>query len=163
MSVYNSTDIRYVLCPLVALTDQGLRQMSMPALGENSPLFLVRRRCALGPPRVQDSVGFRLEMGHHPERKTRMARSRITLIGGGNIGGTLAHIAGLKELGDVVMFDIVDGLPQGKTLDLAESSPVEGFNARLSGSSKYTAIKGADVIIVTAGIARKPGMSRDDL
>ena len=86
-----------------------------------------------------------------------MARSRIALIGGGNIGGTLAHIAGLKELGDVVMFDIVDGLPQGKTLDLAESSPVEGFNARLSGSSKYTAIKGADVIIVTAGIARKPG------
>ena len=163
ISVYNSTDIRYVLCPLVALTNQGLRQMSMPALGENSPLILVRRRCALGPPGVQDSVGFRLEMGHHPERKTRMARSRIALIGGGNIGGTLAHIAGLKELGDVVMFDIVDGLPQGKTLDLAESSPVEGFNARLSGSSKYTAIKGADVIIVTAGIARKPGMSRDDL
>ena len=92
-----------------------------------------------------------------------MARSRIALIGGGNIGGTLAHIAGLKEMGDVVMFDIVDGLPQGKTLDLAESSPIEGFNARLSGSSKYTAIRGADVIIVTAGIARKPGMSRDDL
>ena len=92
-----------------------------------------------------------------------MARNKIALIGGGNIGGTLAHLAGLKELGDVVMFDIVDGLPQGKTLDLAESSPVEGFNASLSGSSKYTAIKGADVIIVTAGVARKPGMSRDDL
>ncbi len=92
-----------------------------------------------------------------------MARNKIALIGGGNIGGTLAHLAGLKELGDVVMFDIVDGLPQGKTLDLAESSPVEGFNASLSGSSKYTAIRGADVIIVTAGVARKPGMSRDDL
>ena len=92
-----------------------------------------------------------------------MARNRIALIGGGNIGGTLAHLAGLKELGDVVMFDIVDGLPQGKTLDLAESSPVEGFNSQLSGSKKYSAIRGADVIIVTAGIARKPGMSRDDL
>ncbi|MFP6746442.1 MAG: malate dehydrogenase [Alphaproteobacteria bacterium] len=92
-----------------------------------------------------------------------MARNKIALIGGGNIGGTLAHLAGLKELGDVVMFDIVDGLPQGKTLDLAQSSPVEGFNASLSGSSRYTAIKGADVIIVTAGVARKPGMSRDDL
>jgi malate dehydrogenase len=92
-----------------------------------------------------------------------MARNKIALIGGGNIGGTLAHLAGLKELGDVVMFDIVDGLPQGKTLDLAESAPVEGFNASLSGSNKYTAIKGADVIIVTAGVARKPGMSRDDL
>ena len=92
-----------------------------------------------------------------------MARNKIALIGGGNIGGTLAHLAGLKEMGDVVMFDIVDGLPQGKTLDLAESSSVEGFNASLSGSNKYTAIKGADVIIVTAGVARKPGMSRDDL
>ena len=92
-----------------------------------------------------------------------MARNRIALIGGGNIGGTLAHLAGLKELGDVVMFDIVDGLPQGKTLDLAESSPVEGFNSQLSGSKKYSAIRGANVIIVTAGIARKPGMSRDDL
>ena len=92
-----------------------------------------------------------------------MARNKIALIGGGNIGGTLAHLAGLKEMGDVVMFDILDGLPQGKTLDLAESSSVEGFNASLSGSNKYTAIKGADVIIVTAGVARKPGMSRDDL
>lgn len=92
-----------------------------------------------------------------------MARNKIALIGGGMIGGTLAHLAGLKELGDVVIFDIVDGLPQGKALDLAESSPVEGFDADFSGSSDYSAIKGADVIIVTAGIARKPGMSRDDL
>ncbi len=92
-----------------------------------------------------------------------MARNKIALIGGGNIGGTLAHLAGLKELGDVVMFDIVDGLPQGKTLDLAESSPVEGFDSAMSGTNKYTAIKGADVVIVTAGVARKPGMSRDDL
>ncbi len=92
-----------------------------------------------------------------------MARNKIALIGGGMIGGTLAHLAGLKQLGDVVIFDIVDGLPQGKALDLAESSPVEGFDADFSGANDYSAIKGADVVIVTAGIARKPGMSRDDL
>ena len=92
-----------------------------------------------------------------------MARNKIALIGGGMIGGTLAHLAGLKELGDVVIFDIVDGLPQGKALDLAESSPVEGFDASFSGANDYSAIKGSDVVIVTAGIARKPGMSRDDL
>jgi malate dehydrogenase len=92
-----------------------------------------------------------------------MARSKIALIGAGQIGGTLAHLAGLKELGDVVLFDIVDGTPQGKALDLAESAPVEGFNAHLSGASDYAAIAGADVVIVTAGVPRKPGMSRDDL
>ena len=92
-----------------------------------------------------------------------MARNKIALIGGGMIGGTLAHLAGLKQLGDVVIFDIVEGLPQGKALDLAESSPVEGFDADFSGANDYSAIKGADVVIVTAGIARKPGMSRDDL
>ncbi len=92
-----------------------------------------------------------------------MARNKIALIGGGNIGGTLAHLAGLKELGDVVMFDIVPGLPQGKTLDIAQSSPIEGFDAGLSGTKGYRAIRGADVVIVTAGVARKPGMSRDDL
>jgi malate dehydrogenase len=79
------------------------------------------------------------------------------------IGGTLAHLAGLKELGDVVIFDVVDGLPQGKALDLIESSSVEGFDANISGSSRYSEIKGADVVIVTAGVPRKPGMSRDDL
>ena len=92
-----------------------------------------------------------------------MARHKIALIGAGNIGGTLAHLASLKELGDTVLFDIVDGVPQGKSLDLAQSSPVEGFDARLSGATSYAAIKGADVAIVTAGSARKPGMSRDDL
>jgi malate dehydrogenase len=92
-----------------------------------------------------------------------MARNKIALIGAGNIGGTLAHLAGLKELGDIVLFDIVDGVPQGKALDLAESSPVEGFDSRLRGAKSYSAIKGADVVIVTAGVARKPGMSRDDL
>ena len=92
-----------------------------------------------------------------------MARNKIALIGGGNIGGTLAHLAGLKELGDIVIFDIVDGLPKGKALDLAQSSPIEGFDANLSGSKNYTKIKGADVVIVTAGVPRKPGMSRDDL
>lgn len=92
-----------------------------------------------------------------------MARNKIALIGAGNIGGTLALLAGLKEMGDVVLFDIMDGIPQGKALDLAEASPVEGFDAVMSGSKNYSAIKGADVIIVTAGVARKPGMSRDDL
>jgi len=85
------------------------------------------------------------------------------LIGAGQIGGTLAHLAALKELGDIVLFDIVDGVPQGKALDLAESGPVDGFNAKLSGASDYAAIAGADVVIVTAGVPRKPGMSRDDL
>ena len=92
-----------------------------------------------------------------------MARNKIALIGGGMIGGTLAHLAGLKQLGDVVIFDIIEGVPQGKALDLAESSPVEGFDANFSGANDYSAIKGADVVIVTAGIARKQGMSRDDL
>jgi len=92
-----------------------------------------------------------------------MARKKIALIGGGQIGGTLAHLAALKELGDVVIFDIVDGLPQGKALDLAQSGPVEGYNAALSGVNDYAGIAGADVIVVTAGVARKPGMSRDDL
>lgn len=92
-----------------------------------------------------------------------MARKKIALIGGGQIGGTLAHLAGLKELGDVVIFDIADGIPQGKGLDIAESSPVDGFDAAYSGTTKYKDIKGADVVIVTAGVPRKPGMSRDDL
>jgi malate dehydrogenase len=92
-----------------------------------------------------------------------MARSRIALIGAGQIGGTLAHLAGLKELGDVVLFDIAEGIPQGKALDIAESSPVEGFDARFAGTNDYAAIAWADVCIVTAGVPRKPGMSRDDL
>ena len=92
-----------------------------------------------------------------------MARKKIALIGAGQIGGTLAHLAGLKELGDIVLFDIAEGVPQGKALDLAESAPVEGFNANVSGANEYKDIAGADVIIVTAGVPRKPGMSRDDL
>ena len=92
-----------------------------------------------------------------------MARSKIALIGAGQIGGTLAHLAGLKELGDIVLFDIAEGTPQGKALDLAESAPVDGFNAHLRGANSYEDIAGADVVIVTAGVPRKPGMSRDDL
>src|SRR5882757_6948915 len=92
-----------------------------------------------------------------------MARKKIALIGAGQIGGTLALLAALKELGDIVLFDIIDGVPQGKALDLAESTPVESVNARLVGASDYSAIAGADVVIVTAGVPRKPGMSRDDL
>jgi malate dehydrogenase len=92
-----------------------------------------------------------------------MARKKIALIGAGQIGGTLAHLAAIKELGDIVLFDIVDGVPQGKALDLAEAGPPEGFNAKLAGTSSYGDIAGADVVIVTAGVPRKPGMSRDDL
>ena len=92
-----------------------------------------------------------------------MARNKIALIGSGMIGGTLAHMIGLKELGDVVLFDIAEGIPQGKGLDIAESAPVEGFDARFTGVNDYAGIEGADVCIVTAGVPRKPGMSRDDL
>ncbi|MFT5060189.1 MAG: malate dehydrogenase [Dinoroseobacter sp.] len=92
-----------------------------------------------------------------------MARPKIALIGAGQIGGTLAHLIALKELGDVVLFDIADGVPQGKSLDIAESGPVEGFDATLKGTTDYADIAGADICIVTAGVARKPGMSRDDL
>jgi len=92
-----------------------------------------------------------------------MSRRKIALIGAGQIGGTLAHLIGLKELGDVVLFDIQEGIPDGKALDIAESSPVNGFDVRYAGAQSYEAIKGADVVIVTAGIPRKPGMSRDDL
>ncbi len=92
-----------------------------------------------------------------------MARKKIALVGAGAIGGTLAHLIGLKELGDVILFDIVEGVPHGKSLDLAQSGAVEGFDASLAGANRYVALKGADVVIVTAGIPRKPGMSRDDL
>ena len=92
-----------------------------------------------------------------------MARPKIALIGAGQIGGTLAHLAALKELGDIVLFDIAEGTPQGKALDIAQSGPVDGFDAALSGVNSYEAIAGADVCIVTAGVPRKPGMSRDDL
>ncbi len=92
-----------------------------------------------------------------------MARTKIALIGSGMIGGTLAHLIALKELGDVVLFDIADGMPQGKALDMAQSGAVEGFDAQIKGTSSYADIEGADVCIVTAGVPRKPGMSRDDL
>ena len=92
-----------------------------------------------------------------------MARPKIALIGAGQIGGTLAHLIALKELGDVVLFDIAEGTPQGKALDLAQSGPVEGFDAALNGTNSYADLAGADVCIVTAGVPRKPGMSRDDL
>src|SRR3546814_15760576 len=92
-----------------------------------------------------------------------MARNKSALIGGGNIRGTLALLAGLKELGDITIFDVVEGLPQGKALDMAQAGAVEGFDAKLRGTQDYADIAGSDVIIVTAGVARKPGMSRDDL
>jgi malate dehydrogenase len=92
-----------------------------------------------------------------------MARKKLALIGAGNIGGTMAHLCALKGLGDVVLYDVIDGLPQGKALDLLQSAPIENFDAQITGTTKYEDIAGADVCIVTAGIARKPGMSRDDL
>jgi malate dehydrogenase len=92
-----------------------------------------------------------------------MARKKIALIGAGMIGGTLAHLAAMRELGDIVLFDIAEGIPQGKALDISQCGPVEGFDAKLVGTNDYADIAGADVIIVTAGVARKPGMSRDDL
>ncbi|MEJ2698351.1 MAG: malate dehydrogenase [Desulfuromonadales bacterium] len=92
-----------------------------------------------------------------------MARPKIALIGGGQIGGVLAQLCALRELGDVVLFDIVEGLPQGKMLDLAEASPVDGFDVALKGTNDYKDIEGSNVVIVTAGLPRKPGMSRDDL
>jgi malate dehydrogenase len=96
-------------------------------------------------------------------KDTQMARNKIALIGAGNIGGTLAHLIGLKELGDVVMFDVFGGVAAGKALDIMQSGPVDGFDALMTGGSDYAAIKGADVVIVTAGFPRTPGMSRDDL
>ncbi|MFZ0693696.1 MAG: malate dehydrogenase [Alphaproteobacteria bacterium] len=92
-----------------------------------------------------------------------MARNKIALVGAGNIGGTLAHLAGLKELGDVVLFDVVEGVPQGKALDIVQSSPVAGFDGRYTGTNDYKDLEGSDVVVVTAGVPRKPGMSRDDL
>jgi malate dehydrogenase len=92
-----------------------------------------------------------------------MPRPKIALIGAGQIGGTLAHLIGLKELGDVVLFDVAEGIPQGKALDLVQSSPVDGFDGHFTGTNSYDAIDGASVCIVTAGVPRKPGMSRDDL
>jgi malate dehydrogenase len=96
-------------------------------------------------------------------KRSGMSRTKIALIGAGHIGGTLAHLAGLRELGDIVLFDIMDGVPQGKALDLAQASPIDGFDADYSGASDYAAISNADVVIVTAGVPRQPGMSRDDL
>ncbi|MFQ5415649.1 MAG: malate dehydrogenase [Myxococcota bacterium] len=92
-----------------------------------------------------------------------MARKKIALIGGGNIGGVLAEQAAYRELGDIVIFDVVEGLPQGKALDMAEGAPVLGADAKIAGTNDYAGIAGADVVIITAGLARKPGMSRDDL
>ena len=92
-----------------------------------------------------------------------MARNKIALIGAGNIGGTLALLAGLKELGDIVLFDIAEGIPQGKALDIAQASAIEGFDAKVVGANDYADLADADVVIVTAGVPRKPGMSRDDL
>src|SRR5215204_1543280 len=99
----------------------------------------------------------------HKEMTGLMARKKIALIGAGMIGGTLAHLAAMREMGDIILFDIAEGIPEGKALDLAHAGPVDGYDAKLKGSSDYADIAGADVCIVTAGIARKPGMSRDDL
>ena len=90
-------------------------------------------------------------------------RKKIALIGAGNIGGTLAHLISLKELGDVILIDIAEGVPQGKAMDIAQSSSIESFNVNINGSNNFSAMKNADVVIVTAGFPRRPGMKRDDL
>src|SRR6266849_4552772 len=108
---------------------------------------------------LEVSADFRRQIGD----VFQMARNKIALIGAGQIGGTLAHLIGLKELGDVVLFDVVEGVPQGKALDIAQSTPIEGGDTRYLGANSYEAMNGADVCIVTAGVPRKPGMSRDDL
>jgi malate dehydrogenase len=115
--------------------------------------------------RLSEPATGRVRTAHSSAGKGEglMARKKIALIGAGNIGGTLAHLAASKELGDIVLFDVVEGVPQGKALDLSQCGPIEGFDARIIGSNDYKDIQGADVIIVTAGVARKPGMSRDDL
>jgi len=92
-----------------------------------------------------------------------MARNKIALVGAGQVGGTIALLAGLKELGDIVLFDVVEGMPQGKALDIVQGSTIEGYDAVVKGSNDYADIAGADIVVVTAGIARRPGMSRDDL
>src|SRR6201985_1666808 len=118
--------------------------------------------CRLAP-RAMAGLGTRGFFHPLSAKDFSMARKKIALIGGGQIGGTLAHLVALKELGAVVIFDIAEGLPQGKALDLAQSAPVDSFNASLKGTNSYADIKDADVVIVTAGVPRKPGMSRDDL
>jgi malate dehydrogenase len=107
--------------------------------------------------------GCTLPSPFHLRQERAMARRKIALVGGGQIGGTLAHLVALKELGDVVLFDIIEGLPQGKSLDIAQAGPIEGYDAKFKGTNSYADIAGADVVIVTAGMPRKPGMSRDDL
>src|SRR5690606_13037957 len=92
-----------------------------------------------------------------------MARTKIALVGAGNIGGTLAFLTALKQLGDVALIDVVEGVPEGKSLDLSQSGPIEGYDCHLKGSSDYKNLEGSDVVIITAGVARKPGMSRSDL
>src|SRR5207253_9096489 len=92
-----------------------------------------------------------------------MARNKIALVGAGQVGGTIALLAGLKELGDIVVFDVVEGMPQGKALDIVQGSTIEGYDAVIEGSNDYVDIVGADIVVVTAGIARRPGVSRDDL
>ncbi|MBI2877743.1 MAG: malate dehydrogenase, partial [Candidatus Tectomicrobia bacterium] len=92
-----------------------------------------------------------------------MSRRKITVVGAGNVGATVAHIAALKELGDIVLVDVVEGIPQGKALDMREAGPVEGFDSAVVGYNDYEATAGSDVVVITAGFPRKPGMSRDDL
>src|SRR5215831_2466706 len=121
-----------------------------------------RERCATAPPPCPPPE-FTLRRDGPQERGNPMARNKIALVGAGQVGGTIALLAGLKELGDIVLCDVIEGVPQGKALDIVQGSTIEGYDAVVAGSNDYAAIEGADVVVVTAGIARKPGMSRDDL
>src|SRR6201994_1275281 len=127
------------------------------------PLIRATNQPPPGPPGTRRTAPHRLRVPLCPLQGHQMARNKIALIGAGNIGGTLAHLIGLKELGDVAMFDVFGGVAAGKALDIMQSGPVDGFDSLMTGGSDYSAIKGSDVVIVTAGFPRTPGMSRDDL
>src|SRR5437868_3434000 len=120
------------------------------ATGQWAAALPAARRCGIAP-------------RHYTSRRGTMARKKIALIGAGQIGGNLALIAAQKELGDIVLFDVVEGVPQGKALDIMQSRAVDGYDVRIVGTNKYDEVAGADVVIVTAGVPRKPGMSREDL
>src|SRR5438270_9231715 len=134
---------------LVHLGERSPRRRSRPEPGCPTPCAGLERR--------QPSAGPRRSNEQQRKAAARMARKKIALIGAGMIGGTLAHLAAMRELGDIVLFDIAEGIPEGKALDIAQAAPVDDFDAKLKGSSDYADIAGADLCIVTAGVARKPG------
>jgi malate dehydrogenase len=148
------TSVNYNLRMIIIIDDVQALQLC-PVLSTKGRVALLSRE--------KNAMNLSLKNLRFVEGSKSMARNKIALVGAGQIGGTLALLAGIKQLGDVVLIDVAEGVPQGKALDIAEASPVEGFDALVTGSNDYAALAGADVVIVTAGVPRKPGMSRDDL